>query len=76
MGFNLSWEPKRREKNEISSALNDIIRKRYGFEGKITIEKEVDYDYFLGLEDANMNGATQILRALDKYGCIEVTIES
>lgn len=73
MSSSLTWIPviSRKEK-DIPTALKIALKRRFDFSrGPLVLELSARM-YIEGLADAQVEGAKDLLAALDKHGCIEI----
>lgn len=80
MGVNLYWRPviKRIDKHRsLPDALKRILARRY-FDQDGTLSTDwletQDMDYLQGVADAGVEGAEELLKAIEKYGSVEIRI--
>lgn len=73
MSSNLYWEPAERKKYNAGTdqALKWVLQKRYGYPVHITMTTN-DIPYLQGLADAKINGAQELIEAIEKYSDIEL----
>lgn len=74
MSSNLVWEPTERKKSEVSHQLKYALRKRFGEPINVTLQSD-DIMYLRGLEDAGLQDAYKLIKAIEKYGEILVVEE-
>jgi hypothetical protein len=76
---NIYWRPINPDKQCLPKDLKyKIARKYWGHDGSLggepVIIDKTDYAYFEGLKDAGVEGAEEIINAIDKYGEIEIML--
>lgn len=71
MSSSLEWEPRNRERESLPDELKFVLRKRYG-EPVSSIIDDSDLAYLAGLRDAGIEGAEDLIEAINKYGEIHV----
>lgn len=72
MGVNLYWRPINKGK-VLPSRLKMILQNT---ENRFPLRVDgQSYDYFLGLKDAGIDGAEEVLDLIDKYGEIMLELE-
>lgn len=60
---------------ELSDALKDVISKHFNLsKGKATLTEE-DKDYLLGIQDAGIESATELITAITQHKKVELYIE-
>lgn len=74
MSSDLTWEPARRKKQSLPTALKFALRKRFGEPVNSTLSAG-HIDYLMGLAHADVAGATELLEAIQKHGEVVVREE-
>lgn len=76
MSTNLYWEPKSRKKNKAGkdATLKWALEKRYGYPVSLTMDYQ-SVAYLQGLADGGVDGAAELIAAIEKYEQIEVFSE-
>lgn len=72
MSSMLCWEPYRKDVNYCSDELKFIIEKRYELP---TVLDEDSLPYLQGLADANIKGAEELIKGINKYNRIYIRKE-
>lgn len=67
MSSNLEWLPVDRKGKCVSDDVKFILRRRYGHPIDLTLDSEC-IGYLEGLKDAGVNGAEELIKAIDKHG--------
>jgi hypothetical protein len=74
MSANLMWEPAKRPAESLPDALKFVLRDRYGLEHRQTFGRN-QVPYLQGLADANIEGALELLEAIEKHESVELWLE-
>jgi hypothetical protein len=74
MSANLCWAPARRLPNYLPYELKVILQAKHGLDGRSIYTHEQTY-YLQGLADAGIDGAQELIHAIDQYGQVEVWLE-
>ena len=73
MSSTLCWEPKHRETKTLPNALKYVLQKKEGLDGVINITMgESDLGYLQGLKDAGIEGAEELITAIEKHNQVLV----
>lgn len=73
MSTNLYWEPAERPLKAVGdTALKSILRERFGFPVKLVLSAS-NISYLSGLQDAGVDGAKELIAAIEKHGSITLT---
>ena len=71
MSSTLYWEPVQRKQKDLPNTLKYVLQKKIG--GTVdTVMSEHDISYLRGLEDAGIEGATELIKAIEKHGQVVV----
>ena len=75
MSANLMWAPAKRDKQTLPDALKFILRDHCCLDSdKQTWEKD-QIPYLRGLAHANVEGAQELIDAIDTHGAVEIWLE-
>jgi len=74
MSGSLVWEPAERKKRSLPRALKWALQKRYGGDPNVVMG-EGHRDYLRGLIDGGVEGAQELLDAIDKHGDVQLSVE-
>lgn len=69
----LTWEPAHRKKNDLPTALKWKLQKRYF---GVVSDRQMEYSdipYLEGLRDADVEGAQELIDAIEKHEVVIVT---
>lgn len=70
MGCSLYWRPIPKKQYRVGEyQLRDILEKRYGYPSELDCS---DVTYLKALDDAGVEGADELVEAIEKHGEIEI----
>ena len=73
MSCTLCWKPVAKHSYHISEIqLRNILDKKYGYPAKLNYG---DISYLTALDDAGVNGANELINAIEKHDEIEIFLE-
>lgn len=72
MSSNLYWRPVQSAKNDLPDSLKFALRKRFHTLERLPLSYK-ELGYFQGLLDAGVEGAQEIIDAIEKYEQIELS---
>lgn len=75
MSANLCWKPVSKERETLPDALKFVLRDKYGVTETPRVFGGNQVPYLKGLEDAGVEGATELLKAIGEHGRVEVWLE-
>ncbi len=71
MSSSCYWEPAFRPTKRLSDAMKYALRKRFGEPVHVQMSEQ-HVSYLNGLADAGIEGAEDLIAAIEKYTCISV----
>lgn len=75
MSATLKWEPSKRKSQSLPDALKFVLRDKGGVTSERTIFGRGNISYLRGLADAGVEGAQELIDAIDKHEEVELWLE-
>lgn len=75
MSANLMWEPAKRKAQSLPDGLKFVLRDKYGWDGNRKIYGPGQLSYLRGLADAGVEGAEELIAAIEKHEEVELWLE-
>lgn len=76
MGQNLYWRPKSNLRNDLSDALKRVLRDKRELSGaREHTYSQSEISYLRGLVDAGIDGAQELIDAIERHGEVIVWLE-
>lgn len=75
MSGHLMWEPADRKKKSLPTTLKWALEKRYGGSPNDITMSQDHMNYLHGLLDGGVEGAQELIDAIDKHGSVQLTVE-
>ena len=72
MSMGLYWRPEKNSTGELPDELKRILQKRYGNPLLGYHLDDCDLSYLIGLRDAGVKGAQELINAIEKHGRIQI----
>ena len=74
MSATLMWEPKKRKAKSLPDALKFILRDKHGLDGRETWGTAT-IPYLRGLVDGGVDGAQELIAAIEAHAEVELWLE-
>ena len=75
MSANLMWEPAKRKAKSLPDALKFVLRDKCGLNNDRHTYGTEELSYLMGLRDAGIDGAAELIKAIEQHESVEVWLE-